>query len=223
MQLDLSDTDSIHAFVDEFDKKNFAGLHMLINNAGIMNTASGKTKQGHELQFGTNHLGHYLLTELLLPKLKASGPARVVNVSSEAHRMMPESIDTIYDDVGMDKSYSGWASYSRSKLSNVLHAFALNRRLKDTSVTAVALHPGVIYTNLWDHTTGGSVFGFLGRPFMKTVQQGAATTIFCATYPGLEGGKFYQDCHVATPLAKANNEKLQDDLWDISRKLLNLK
>jgi retinol dehydrogenase 12 len=221
MQLDLADLDSVRDFADAFQKKNLP-LHFLINNAGIMNTPYGKTKQGFEQQFGVNHLAHFLLTDLLLPKLKSSAPARIVNVSSEGHRMDPNSIQTIYDDVNMEKGYSGFRAYSRSKLSNVLFANALNRKLSGTGVTAYSLHPGVIYTTLYQHTTGGSVFGVLGRPFMKNVQQGAATSVFCATFPNLEGGKYYQDCHEAAPNAKALDVKIQDDLWNISRKLLGL-
>eukprot|EP01122_Echinamoeba_exundans_P010263 TRINITY_DN3801_c0_g1_i1.p1 TRINITY_DN3801_c0_g1~~TRINITY_DN3801_c0_g1_i1.p1 ORF type:complete len:319 (+),score=63.80 TRINITY_DN3801_c0_g1_i1:23-958(+) len=221
MQLDLADLDSVRAFADSFEKKNLP-LHLLINNAGIMNTPYGKTKQGFEQQFGVNHLAHFLLTELLLPKLKSSAPARIVNVSSSAHRMDPKSIHTIYDDINLEKKYSSWSAYSRSKLANVLFSNALNRKLAGSGVTSYALHPGVIYTGLWQHTSGGSIFGVLGRPFLKSGQQGAATTIYCATWPNLEGGKFFEDCHEGTPNPKALDVKIQDDLWDISRKLVGL-
>lgn len=223
-QLDLADQQSIRAFAKQFNENN-ATLDILINNAGIMNAASGKTKDGIELQLGTNHVGHFLLTQLLLDKLRAAAPARVVNVSSAAHKMNPNAMDTIYSDLNMEKKYSGWDAYSRSKMSNILFSNALNRKLAGSGVTSYALHPGVIYTGLWDNTTGGAVFGVLGKPFMKNTKQGAATSVFCATYPGLDaqgGGKYYADCHEETPQSRALDQKLQDDLWDISIKLTGL-
>lgn len=224
MELDLASLASVRQFVANFLEKNLP-LHLLINNAGIMNTTYGKTVDGFEQQFGVNHLGHFLLTYLLIPTLKESAPARVVNVSSTAHKMMPYAIETIYHDINMEKNYTGWESYSRSKLANIIFSNGLDRRLNSSGVNSFSLHPGVIHTSLWQHSIGESIFIFLSRPFLKSVPQGAATTVFCATHPSLDGaggGKYYEDCKESTPIGKATNLKLQDDLWDISLKLLGL-
>lgn len=222
--MDLADLASVRQFVDSFKTLDLE-LHYLINNAGIMNTSYGKTKDGFEQQFAVNVLGHFLLTLLLLPILKASAPARVVNVSSTAHKMFPYTMETIYTDFNLEKHYTGWEAYSRSKLGNIIFSNCLDRKLAGSGVMSVSLHPGVIHTGLWQHSIGESIFIALGRPFLKSVAQGAATTVFCATHPSLDpngGGKYYEDCKEATPIGKATNIKLQDDMWDLCLKLLEL-
>mmetsp|Transcript_97664 Transcript_97664/g.279321 ORF Transcript_97664/g.279321 Transcript_97664/m.279321 type:complete len:298 (+) Transcript_97664:83-976(+) len=156
MELDLASFESIRNFVTEFNfaynGKKLAGL---INNAGVMNCPEGKTKDGMEMQFGTNHLGHFLLTNLLLDTLKASAPSRVVTLSSCAHDAMmgnpPGHID-LEDPNWEKRTYSGWPAYSQSKLANLLFAKELAKRLEGTGVTSYSLHPGFVRSNLMRHT-----------------------------------------------------------------------
>jgi NAD(P)-dependent dehydrogenase (short-subunit alcohol dehydrogenase family) len=144
MQMDLADLSTVHKFASEFQEK-YKSLHCLINNAGVMNVpALTKTKDNFEMQFGTNHVGHFVLTNLLLDVLKESKPSRIVCVSSCFHHESmgkPGVID--FDDINFEKrKYDGWTAYGQSKLANVLHAKELAKRLEGTGVTAVSLHPG---------------------------------------------------------------------------------
>ncbi|MEB3330311.1 MAG: SDR family oxidoreductase [Candidatus Sericytochromatia bacterium] len=147
--LDLASLASVRAFAEGFLAAHDR-LHGLVNNAGVMNTPAGKTVDGFETQLGTNHLGHYLLTELLLPALRAAGPSRVVNVASCYHdKAFGREGRLAFDDLHFDRRrYDGWEAYAQSKLANVLHARHLARRLAGTSVTAVSVHPGWVRTNL---------------------------------------------------------------------------
>jgi NAD(P)-dependent dehydrogenase (short-subunit alcohol dehydrogenase family) len=147
--LDLASLASVRAFAEGFLAANDR-LHGLVNNAGVMNTPPGKTVDGFETQIGTNHLGHYMLTELLLPALQAGAPSRVVNVSSAYHDKAFGREGVIdFDDLHFERRrYDGWTAYAQSKLANVLHARHLARRLAGTGVTAVSVHPGWVRTNL---------------------------------------------------------------------------
>jgi NAD(P)-dependent dehydrogenase (short-subunit alcohol dehydrogenase family) len=149
MALDLADLASVRSFAATFVAKHDA-LHVLVNNAGVMNTPSGKTKDGFETQFGTNHLGHFLLTELLLDLLRKSAPSRIVNLSSCYHDIAQGRQGKIhFEDLGYEKhAYDGWDAYAQSKLANVLHAKELAERLEGTGVTAVSVHPGWVRTRL---------------------------------------------------------------------------
>ena len=211
--LDLSDLTSVRAFVDRW-KQHRKPLQLLINNAGVMATPEGTTRQGFELQLGTNHLGHFALTTGLLPVLEASGAARIVTVSSDLHRSGdPQRLLSKLDKQPV--KYARWAAYGDSKLANVLFAKGLAARLP-RHVLAFSLHPGVIPTNLSRHMgVGAFVFNTLGRLFMKTVAQGAATSVYAATAPGLEGqsGAYLSDCHVATPAAPGLDAALAQTVW----------
>lgn len=146
--LDLGKLDSVRSFAESVLKSHDA-LTGLINNAGVMNTPHGKTADGFETQIGVNHLGHFLLTELLLPALKNGAPARVVNVSSCFHDQAMGRDGVIdLDDLFFEKrDYDGWTAYAQSKLANLLHAKALAKKLEGTNVTAVSVHPGWVRTN----------------------------------------------------------------------------
>lgn len=219
-QLDLSSFKSIREFVENFEERR---LDVLINNAGIMACPKTMTKEGIEIQIGVNHFGHFLLTLLLLNKLKKSAPSRILNVSSLAHRF--GKIDK--GDLLCKKSYSPSEAYARSKLANILFTKELARRLKGTNVTVNALHPGAIYTELQRHI--GETYGRLLQPLihifgpflLKTPEEGAQTTIACAVDPDLEtiSGEYFSNCEISEPSRAANDPELAKWLWKESVKI----
>jgi NAD(P)-dependent dehydrogenase (short-subunit alcohol dehydrogenase family) len=198
--LDLADQKSVAAFVADWD----GPLHILVNNAGVMASPLARTAEGWEMQFATNHLGHFALTSGLHRALAAAGGARVVAVSSAAHLRSP----VVFEDIQFNhREYEPWAAYGQSKTANVLFAVEGAKRWADDGITINALHPGGIRTNLQRHvseeelsrmrqTTGGSP-----APSWKTVEQGAATSILVATSPLLDGigGRYFEDCNEAAP------------------------
>lgn len=188
-------------------------LHVLINNAGVAGQ-QGVTSDGFELTFGTNHLGHFLLTNLLLDKLKASAPSRIVNVSSVAH-YQARGID--WDALrGPTRGFTAMGEYGVSKLCNVLHAQELARRLEGTGVTTYALHPGAIASDIWGRRLPGPVAWFM-KLFMRSTDEGAKTSVWCATAPELanESGKYYDDCKEKEP-SKFATPELAAELWEKS-------
>jgi retinol dehydrogenase 12 len=209
--LDLADLASVRDAAKSF-LEPYEPLHVLINNAGV-GGARGVTKQGFELMFGVNHLGHFLLTQLLLERLVSSGPARVVTVSSDAH----------YNAAGIDwdalrrpaRGITGLGGYAVSKLCNVLFSQELARRTAGTGVTTYALHPGVVASDIWRRVP------WPVRPLvtrrMLTVDQGAQTSLYCATSPSVaaDSGLFYDKCAVraASPVA---TPELGRALWERS-------
>jgi NAD(P)-dependent dehydrogenase (short-subunit alcohol dehydrogenase family) len=185
-------------------------LNVLINNAGVMCTPFGRTADGFETQFGTNHLGHFVLTNLLVPALVGAGSARVVNLTSAGHGM--GNVD--FDDPNFERRpYDGWVAYGQSKTANILCALALDRRLCDHGVRAYAVHPGGIHTELGRYMTRADIDrltarmkesdeGSGGGGFLwKTIPQGAATTVWAATSPSLSGvgGCYCEDCSIGLP------------------------
>ena len=172
-------------------------LDVLINNAGVMVPPQRKTKDGFELQFGTNHLGHFALTGRLIEKLLAAEAPRVVNVSSVAHRA--GKMD--FDDLNWSKRYSRWPAYGRSKLSNLLFTLELARRAEaaGTNLIAAASHPGFAATNLQTAGIGLGSAGTLLKPFMKVGNlifaqsdaMGALPSLYAATAPGVEGDDYF--------------------------------
>jgi NAD(P)-dependent dehydrogenase (short-subunit alcohol dehydrogenase family) len=209
LALDLGDLTSVRTAAATFLARNLP-LHVLVNNAGLAGQR-GATKSGFELAFGTNHVGHFLFTELLLDKLKASAPARIVNVASTAH----------YNAKGIDwdavrkptKTITALDEYAVSKLANVLFTKELARRLEGTKVTTYALHPGVVATDVWRRVPVG--LRGLAKLFMKSATDGAKTTIYCATAPELatETGKYYDDVKEKRPSKQADDVALAKDLW----------
>lgn len=222
--LDLTDLASVRAFAERFVASG-RPLHVLVNNAGVMATPLGKTAQGHELQVGTNHVGHFLLTQLLRPTLEASAPSRIVTVSSALHtRGKGERLlETLERDPGYARrTYAPFSAYGDSKLANVLFTRHLARTLPP-SVRAFSLHPGVIPTNL-TRSMGltGSIFRSVGALFMKTIPQGAATSIYAATSPSLDGesGAYLADCAIARASRAGRDDTLAADLWRTSERLV---
>jgi retinol dehydrogenase-12 len=211
--LDLGDLASVRRAAETFLALDLP-LHLLINNAGLAGTR-GVTRDGFELSFGTNHLGPFLLTELLLERLKQSAPARIVTVASKAHYRTP-GIDFSAQQ-GLTPSRTGLAEYGISKLANVLFSAELSRRLEGTGVTTYSLHPGVVATDVWRHVPG--FLRGLIKLAMISPEQGARTSLRCATAPELarESGLYYDDCKVKEPSAVAQDRGLARELWTKSQ------
>ncbi|XP_041651960.1 retinol dehydrogenase 11-like [Cheilinus undulatus] len=200
-------------------------LDVLINNAGVMACPKWQTEDGFEMQFGVNHLGHFLLTHCLLDLLKKSAPSRIVNVSSLAH----EKGKIFFDDIHSEKNYHPWKSYSQSKLANVLFTRELANRLQGTGVTAYSLHPGVIRTELGRHFWPSVPLWrrALYKPIMflvKSPTQGAQTTIYCAVEESLQNqsGLYYSDCAPKTAAPQGRDDEAAKKLWDLSASMVGL-
>ncbi|MBT4162538.1 MAG: SDR family NAD(P)-dependent oxidoreductase [Gammaproteobacteria bacterium] len=203
-ELELDKPDSVRRFASNY-LANHDSLNILINNAGVMACPLDRTAEGWEMQFATNHLGHFLLTCLLSPALVNGAPARVVNLSSGGHNFGPIDFDDIHFN---HRDYDKFASYGQSKSANILFSIELDNRLKDRGVRANAVHPGVIVTDLGRHMTQEDIEAITGNrpegsPPMeyKEVPAGAATSVWLATSPELEGtgGQYAQDCQLVAP------------------------
>jgi NAD(P)-dependent dehydrogenase (short-subunit alcohol dehydrogenase family) len=198
--LELMSLDSVRAFAKEFSARG-AGLNLLLCNAGVMACPLARNAQGWESQFATNHVGHFLLAGLLQPLLVASAPSRVVSVSSRGHRFSP----VVFEDIQFERRpYDKWSAYGQAKTANVLFAVELDRRLASRGVRANALHPGGIVTELGRHLTQDDIKELMsrapgGKMDWKTPEQGAATSVWAATAPELEGkgGLYLDDCQIA--------------------------
>ncbi|XP_054621178.1 retinol dehydrogenase 12, like isoform X1 [Dunckerocampus dactyliophorus] len=220
MKLDLADSKSIREFAQAINQGE-SKLNILINNAGVMVCPYGKTADGFELQIGINHMGHFLLTYLLLDLIKRSAPARIINVSSMIHSWGSINLE----DINSEKSYDKQKAYAQSKLANVLFTRSLAQRLQGTGVTAYSLHPGVVQTDLWRHLSGPQRFLMkFASPFTKSSAQGAQTTIYCAVEPALENesGGYYSDCAPANCSAAGKNDVVAQKLWELSCQMLNI-
>jgi NAD(P)-dependent dehydrogenase (short-subunit alcohol dehydrogenase family) len=224
--LDLASLDSIRSFAQGF-KDSHNGLDLLINNAGVMAPPRRTTKEGFELQFGTNHLGHFALTGLLLGALEGHTDARVVTVSSTAHRM--GRID--FDDLHGERRYRRWRAYGQSKLANLLFALELDRRLRaaGSTIKSLAAHPGYAATNLQSAAApvlDRAVMVVTNRLLAQSGEVGALSLLYAATEPGLEGGTYVgpdgrreQRGHPqpeAVPARAALDEAVAARLWDAS-------
>lgn len=198
-------------------------LEVLINNAGAVNKTRRLTVDGIETTFAVNHLGCFLLTNLLTDLLVRSAPARVVSVASAAHRQ--GTLD--FDDLGYERGYSILRAYSRSKLANVLFAAELARRLAGTGVTSNSLHPGTVATNIWSGapTWAKPVIQLLLRPFFLSAEKGGATIVQLAADPGLEGvtGKYFERGKAVEPARLGREEGLGRRLWEVSAGLVGLR
>ncbi|NXO34647.1 RDH12 dehydrogenase, partial [Locustella ochotensis] len=223
-KLDLADTKSIREFAEKFlaEEKE---LHVLINNAGVMLCPYSKTADGFEMHLGVNHLGHFLLTFLLLECLKQSAPARIVNVSSLAHH----GGRIRFHDLHGEKSYNRGLAYCHSKLANVLFTRELARRLqgkfqRQVGFTANALHPGSVSSELVRHsfvmTWLWKVFSF----FLKTPCEGAQTSIYCAVAEELDSvtGQYFSDCQPAYVSPRGRDDETAKKLWSVSCELLGI-
>ncbi|PNF13961.1 Retinol dehydrogenase 12 [Cryptotermes secundus] len=225
VRLDLGSLASVRQCAQELLKTEDR-IHLLINNAGIMACPQGKTEDGFETQFGVNHLGHFLFTCLLLPRIIRSAPARIVIVSSYAHVFGTMH----FDDPYLEKSYSPSKAYAQSKLANVLFCNELARRLQGTGVTTYSLHPGIVKTELFRHTSDSyfrgvrAILNGVGALFFKTAEEGAQTTIYCAVDEKLadKTGLYYSDCKRKRASAKARDPEAARKLWSLSAELVGL-
>jgi retinol dehydrogenase-12 len=213
VELDLSDLESVRACAGTVLSSTSEPLHVLINNAGLAGRKA-LTKQGFELTFGVNYLGHFLLTQLLLPKLLEQPHSRVVNVSSKAH----------YDAAGIDfsqlrkpaRGFGGLQAYAVSKLANVLHAKELAARYAARGLHAYSLHPGVVKSDVWREIP--QPFRALVTWRMISNEQGAKTTLYCATSAEVadHNGRYYDECHEKQPSKLAESAALASELWQKS-------
>jgi retinol dehydrogenase-12 len=212
LPLDLGDLASVRHCAQLFLARGLP-LHLLVNNAGLAGQ-KGITESGFELTFGVCHVGHFLLTSMLLDALKASAPARIVVVSSTAHRRAKGiAFDTLRQPT---TSLSGVPEYAVAKLANVLFAAELARRLQGTGVTSYSLHPGVVASDVWRAVPWP--IASLIKPFMLSSQEGAATSLYCATSPECAGqsGRYYDKCRPVFPSRVAQDPLLAGRLWKAS-------
>lgn len=212
LALDLDDLAAVRRSAEEFLATG-EKLHILVNNAGHA-SARGLTKDGFERSFGVNHLGPFLFTRLLVPRLKESAPARIVNVASQAH-YSPKAIDWSRLQKPT-KSVTGLDEYGVSKLGNVLFTRELARQLEGTGVTTYSLHPGVIASDIWRRIPWP--FRPIALSFMKSTEDGAQTSLWCATAPELasESGRYYDNKKEKKPSRVALDDALAAELWQKS-------
>jgi NAD(P)-dependent dehydrogenase (short-subunit alcohol dehydrogenase family) len=212
LKADLSSQAEIRALADEFRQK-YDRLHILVNNAGAFFTSYRETVDGLEMTFALNHLAYFLLTTLLLDVIKASAPARIVNVASDAHSS--SALD--FDDLNHRDSYNGWDAYSDSKLENILFTTELARRLAGTGVTANTLNPGFVNSN-FQKAAGLNFRGHL------TPDEGADTQIWLATSPDVADvtGRYYVRRRETQPSASARDDAAARRLWEVSAGMVGL-
>lgn len=230
--MDLADLDSVRNAATEILLYH-SKIQLLINNAGVMACPLQRTAQGFEMQFGTNHLGHFLFTGLLAPALIDGAPGRVVNLSSAGHKFARFN----FNDPGyLQRDYDKWQAYGESKTANVLFTVALDLRIRERGVRAFAVHPGVIMTNLSRHMQEADFAAInerspAGEPLVfKSLQQGAATTVWAASSPDLarRGGIYLENCQIAHAAAGGNtgvesyavDATSAERLWTLSEELV---
>lgn len=224
-ELNLSSLVSIRQFAKDINETE-EKIHFLVNNAGVAMCPLSRTEDGFEMQFGVNHLGHFLLTCLLLSKLIKSSPSKIINVSSKAH----ERGTIEWDDIHFEKrTYRPHVAYAQSKLANVLFTKELAKRLEGTGVSVFALHPGVIKTNIGRHLdkayfTGATTLGLvLFSPFIITVEEGAKTTLYCILADNeAQSSSYYSECQLKEPSPLAKNEEDAKRLWELCCEMVKL-
>jgi NAD(P)-dependent dehydrogenase (short-subunit alcohol dehydrogenase family) len=198
-------------------------IDVLVNNAGLVLSDRTLTVDGFETTFAVNHLGPFLLTELLLDRIRASAPARIVNVSSTAHAGARRGLD--FDDLQSERQYRGMAVYSKSKLANIYFTTELARRLAGSGVTANSLHPGTVATGYGrdGDTSGLLAFGVkLIGPFVLTAEKGARTSVYLASSPEVDGvtGRYFVRSKEAKPSRAARDDAAARRLWDVSEQMV---
>lgn len=220
MQADLSSQAAIRQLADNF-KQQFRQLHVLINNAGGIFMSRALTVDGLEQTIAFNHLAYFLLTNLLLDMIKASAPARIINVSSSWHMRGRINLD----DLQRTKRYNGWSAYGQSKLANIMFTQELAKHLQGTGVTVNCLHPGAVATSFAKNNglLTRLVMTLLGL-FMITPEKGAQTSIYLASSPKVEGitGQYFDNKKPAIPSSLANDDNTSRKLWEISEQLTHL-
>ncbi|EFM11957.1 short-chain dehydrogenase/reductase SDR [Paenibacillus curdlanolyticus YK9] len=220
LRLDLASFASIRTFAAEVNR-SYDKLDVLVNNAGIMMNEWTPTAEGLETIMGVNHFGTFLLTGLLTDLLQASGCSRIVTVSSMAHRMYKLNVD----DLHAKHNYLPSRAYGQSKLANILFTYELARRLNGSGVTANCLHPGIVKTSFAKRLTGLEMLSFAAlKPFMISVEKGAATSVFLASSPEVEGvsGRYFIRCKEARSSKLSHNAQLAKALWEESERVTGL-
>lgn len=221
MLADLSVQKEVRALAEQF-KSKYQSLNVLVNNAGAIFLRRQESADGIEMTFALNHLNYFLLTNLLLDTLKASAPARIINVSSRAHVRVP---GLNFDDLQNRKGYAGQQVYGQSKLANVLFTYELARRLEGTRITVNALHPGFVATRF---ATNNGVLARLARPlldlFAISVEEGAQTMVYLATSPEVEGmtGKYFYRQQAIPSSPASYDEEAARRLWEITATMSGL-
>ncbi len=219
---DLACMDQIRTLADALIAR-YPSIHVLVNNAGLLNTRFTETVDGIETTLAVNHLAPFLLTNLLLDRLKSGRPARIVNVASEAYRLGTLDLD---DPEYRRRGYRSLQAYGSSKLMNLQFTFELARRLEGSGVTANALHPGVVSTGLGSNNPDALVYRMMrfARFMMRTPERGAATSLFLACDPSVEGvsGRYWLDCREKRASAVARDPDLQRRLWALSQQMTGL-
>lgn len=234
VELDLTSLAAIRSAADAIGAIAPA-IHVLMNNAGVMFTPFGRTSNGFEMQFGTNHLGHFELTRLLVPQLASAGGARIVNLSSDGHRLGDVDLD---DPNWEHREYDKFAAYGASKTANILHTVELDRRLRDQGIRAYAVHPGVVATSLARHMSRDDFTALTqfvpSDPSQEKVdvrrdftmpEHGAATQVWAAVSADLAdtGSLYLADCRIQddqkAPAPYATDDTHAQQLWDISERL----
>jgi NAD(P)-dependent dehydrogenase (short-subunit alcohol dehydrogenase family) len=222
MICDLASLDSVRDFCDLF-KSKYDRLDVLVNNAGVILPSRHETKDGYELQFGVNHLGHFLLTNLLLDLIIKSAPARIIVVASGAHK----SGKIHFEDINLEHKWNMVKAYSQSKLANVLFTYELARRLQDTGVTVNTLHPGTVKSNFAvNRDTGfGKIIMKSLQPFFQTAQKAAGTSVYLSSSKEVEGvtGKYYYKNKAIDSSKLSNDKEVAKKLWDISEVMVSKK
>jgi NAD(P)-dependent dehydrogenase (short-subunit alcohol dehydrogenase family) len=231
-QLDLASLDSVGSFAERF-RSSHEGLDLLINNAGVMAPPRQRTADGFELQFGTNHLGHFALTGRLIGAMEGREDARVVTLSSQAHR----TGRIAFDNLGGDHHYFRWRAYGQSKLANLLFALELERRLSaaGSTIKSMAAHPGYAATNLQSAAAplvDRLVMKVSNLVIAQSDEMGALPVLFAATEPGLPGGTYAGPDgigeqrghpHVVSPSGAARDEATAKRLWEVSEELTGVR
>jgi NAD(P)-dependent dehydrogenase (short-subunit alcohol dehydrogenase family) len=220
VKCDVSSLESVHEAVAEL-KSKLVSINVLINNAGSAFLEKQFSRDGFEMTFALNHLGHFLLTKSLMSLLQ-KGHARIINVSSEAHKNAKPN----FDDLKWEQTpYKGFKAYGVSKLYNIYFTKSLAEKYWDKDIVAYALHPGVVNANIWNEARGflGIVVWIL-KLFMITPEKGAKTTIYLATHPKLETktGLYFKKCKTAKTAPIADDALARGRLWDISEKLVRI-
>ena len=218
---DLSSQQEVRRLASDF-KRKYPQLHVLLNNAGGTFTTRQLSVDGIEMTFALNHLAYFLLTNLLLDTLKASAPARIINVSSDAHS--GGKID--FDNLQGERSYSSFGPYGNSKLANILFTTELARRLEGTGVTVNALHPGFTSTGFGKNNPGFlmKIMGAVVPLIARSPEKGAETSIYLASSPEVQSitGKYFVDCKVTQPAPQAADSAVARKLWDVSAEMVHL-
>jgi NAD(P)-dependent dehydrogenase (short-subunit alcohol dehydrogenase family) len=217
MECDLASFESIRKFAGDY-KKRFSRLHILVNNAGIWENKRKETSDGIEVNFGVNHLAHFLLTSLLMDELRKSTQARIVNVSSSAHMIGRMN----FSDPEGRKNFSSIRSYGQSKLANILFTRFLADKVRKEGITVNCLHPGVVATNLFDKLH--PVIRYFAGLFMISCKKGAETIVYLAASPDVEGvsGEYFVRKKIKKPWSHALDDRAAARLWELSREYTGL-